>query len=312
MNQQLKRQLYLNDVKEYNNQMFKRQICIISCCVNLLENHLKSERRWRVRPMLKERSNFSHFNTMLKEHQLSNSYLFFNFTRMSASAFEELLIIVGPSLQRSPSRPDVLCVGEIVGATLRYLATGESMVDIMFNFRIGKSTVSKLIFDCCNIIWDKLKDDLLFNPTVDGWLKISQDENFTNIPYYIVADEAFPLQTSIMRPYPGRGKSKLPIKEAIFNYRLSRARRCIENAFGILVARWRIYKRVIIASEKTINSIIKATVVLHNFVKNKETESVPVGQMGSNFYDTDAKEVRLQLTDYFSGEGSIPFQYLNV
>lgn len=44
-------------------------------------------------------------------------------------------------------------------------------------------------------------------------------ENFTNIPYYIVADEAFPLQTSIMRPYPGRGKSKLPIKEAIFNYR---------------------------------------------------------------------------------------------
>lgn len=71
--------------------------------------------------MLNERSNLSHFNTMLKEHQLSNSYLFFNFTRMSASAFEELLIIVGPDLQRSPSRPDVLCVGEIVGATLRFI-----------------------------------------------------------------------------------------------------------------------------------------------------------------------------------------------
>ncbi|CAI6352525.1 unnamed protein product [Macrosiphum euphorbiae] len=82
---------------------------------------------------------------MLKEHQLSNSYLFFNFTGVSASAFEELMIIVGPDLQRSPSRPDVLCVGEIVGATLRYLATGESMVDIMFNFRIGKSTVSTFL-----------------------------------------------------------------------------------------------------------------------------------------------------------------------
>lgn len=77
--------------------------------------------RWHVRPMLNERSNLSHFNTMLKEHQLSNSYLFFNFTRMSASTFEELLVIVGPSLQRSPSRPDVLCVGEIVGATLRFI-----------------------------------------------------------------------------------------------------------------------------------------------------------------------------------------------
>lgn len=43
--------------------------------------------------------------------------------------------------------------------------------------------------------------------------------NYTNIPYYIVADEAFPLHTSIIRPYPGRGKSKLPINESIFNYR---------------------------------------------------------------------------------------------
>jgi len=44
-------------------------------------------------------------------------------------------------------------------------------------------------------------------------------ENYINIPYYIMADEAFSLHTCMMRPYPGRGKSKLPIKEAIFNYR---------------------------------------------------------------------------------------------
>lgn len=59
----------------------------------------------------------------------------------------------------------------------------------------------------------------------------------------------------------------------LIKFRLSRARRCIENTFGIMVSRWRIYKSVIIASEDTINGIIKATVVLHNFVKNKETES---------------------------------------
>lgn len=57
-------------------------------------------------------------------------------------------------------------------------------------------------------------------------------------------------------------------------FRLSRARRCIENCFGILASRWRIYRQAIIASEETVNAIIKATVVLHlhNFVKNKETE----------------------------------------
>jgi len=65
---------------------------------------------------------------MLKEHQLSNSFLFFYFTRMSSSNFGDLLIIVSPSLQRSPSRPDILCVGEIIAATLRLI------VKMLFEF----------------------------------------------------------------------------------------------------------------------------------------------------------------------------------
>src|SRR6478609_3707554 len=41
-------------------------------------------------------------------------------------------------------------------------------------------------------------------------------------PYMIVADDAFPLKTFIMKPYSRRGLVK---SEIIFNYRLSRSRR---------------------------------------------------------------------------------------
>jgi len=38
----------------------------------------------------------------------------------------------------------------------------------------------------------------------------------------------------------------------------------------------------------------------------------PVSQISSNHYDRNAKNIRIQLTDYFAGEGSMPFQYGNI
>ena len=63
---------------------------------------------------------------------------------------------------------------------------------------------------------------------------------------YLVRDEIFPLKTWVMRLYPG---SALVYEEKkIYNYGHSRARRVIENAFGILSARWRIFHKPIRAS----------------------------------------------------------------
>jgi hypothetical protein len=60
-------------------------------------------------------------------------------------------------------------------------------------------------------------------------------------PHVIVGDEAFPLKTYLMRPYPG-SKSKGNNEKSIFNYRLSIARRVVENAFGILSQKFPVFQ----------------------------------------------------------------------
>ena len=105
------------------------------------------------------------------------------------------------------------------------------------------------------------------------------------LPYVLLGDDIFGLKTWLMKPYPG--KCLLEDKR-IYNYRHSRARRTIKNPFGILSAKWRIFRRPIRAGVDTVEKIIKAVVCLHNYLRQTDTVNyIPAGFVDSENGDGD-------------------------
>lgn len=87
------------------------------------------------------------------------------------------------------------------------------------------------------------------------------------LPYVFVGDNAFCLKENLLKPYPDRG---LTVEKRIFNYRLSRARRVVENAFGILANRWQVFFTAIPLNVLTVEKITYACVLLHNYLLSKK------------------------------------------
>ena len=95
------------------------------------------------------------------------------------------------------------------------------------------------------------------------WIHDHETECF---PFMLVADDAFPLKPQIMKPYSHRN---LDDKKLLFNYQASRYRRIIENAFGILSCRFRLFLARTYLSPESAIDLVLAAVTLHNMLRTK-------------------------------------------
>ena len=110
----------------------------------------------------------------------------------------------------------------------------------------------------------------------------------TSLPNFVVGDEAFPLKQYLLRLYPGKN---LTFERKVLNYRLSRARRIIENTFGIMSTRWRLLMRAICANEGNIIHFIRAICVLHDFLMKKDfTQSATMAYCPPRYTDVENED----------------------
>lgn len=59
----------------------------------------------------------------------------------------------------------------------RYLASGDSMTSLSYAYRMGKTTVSNIINETCQAIWDCLWEEVLKPPTTEMWKEIAEGFN---------------------------------------------------------------------------------------------------------------------------------------
>ena len=160
------------------------------------------------------------------------------------------------------------------------------------------------------------------------------------VPYLFVGDDAFALSRYLLKSYPGNLERSSP--ERIFNYRLCRARRIVENVFGILASKFRVFLKPIGLHPDKVESVTLTCIYLHNFLRRNvesrnaysppgtfDTEDVDNATItagswraesnaGEGFIDlqniprrstVDTQNIRREFRDYFvSAEGRIPWQ----
>lgn len=154
---------------------------------------------------------------------------------------------------------------------LMAIADADSLFTLIDVGDIGRNSDGSVF--CHSAIGKRLKAGSLNVPKPTS-LPGNTDKN--PFPYYCVGDEAFPLLPNLLRPFP---KKVLNDAKRIFNFRLSRGRKSVECAFGILTSKFRVFEVPMDCDENCVIAVVKAACVLHNFIRLREGKY----QESSNF-----------------------------
>lgn len=296
----------------------------------------------------------------------------------------------------------------------RFLAAGDSLKSLHYNFRVGISTAFNIICETCEALWDVLTPVYLKFPEEEDWLKIAADfrdklnfpncvgavdgkqieivapnrsgsmyynylkyfstillaicdahKNFvyvdigafgtqsdggvlfhstlgqrsdknqlnfpppmplphtnTPFPFFVIGDSAFPLTEHLFTPYVGN-HSDLSDIEVNFNEEQASVRKVIENAFAILVRRWQVFTGPIEMNPKNVDKIVKAAIVLHNYIKSFDDEASirymredrckhATAQGLSSFYESGLQLEAVNSNEYAHAARDVYANYLNI
>ncbi|CAK1592743.1 unnamed protein product [Parnassius mnemosyne] len=173
------------------------------------------------------------------------------------------------------------CLGAMDGKHIRIICPPNSGTQY-FNYKQFFSIVLFAVTDArYNFLYvhagvqGRISDGGVFRHTAFGQALLNQNLDIphceplpgreVSTPYVFLANDAFPLTENICKPYTVDLNIGSP--KRVCNYRISRARRIVENSFGILASIFRILHTTINVEMKDVQNIVVACAYLHNFLR---------------------------------------------
>ncbi|XP_035206311.1 uncharacterized protein LOC118181308 [Stegodyphus dumicola] len=145
-------------------------------CMYLLYKSVCVPRREWVRSIFQERDTYSAHAALFPSLRQKYPELFFNYTRMTGEQYDHLLHLLQDKLQKQETRfRKSISASERLAICLRFLASGTNYTDLAYTFRVSKSSVSHIIRETCDVIWQVLQPLVMAIPaSSDEWAVIAE------------------------------------------------------------------------------------------------------------------------------------------
>ncbi|XP_053390824.1 uncharacterized protein LOC128553673 [Mercenaria mercenaria] len=133
-------------------------VIMIMSAINLQHRDRLRGRQW-VRPWIARRGQYGAYHALMQELRQEDPRSYKNFVRMDKDTFTELLELVTPLIKKKDTfMRNSISAAERLALTLRYLATGDSYATLQYLYRVPATTVSEIIPETCQAIYNVLRN----------------------------------------------------------------------------------------------------------------------------------------------------------
>ena len=152
--------------------MFHDDFIMLIGALFLWKSYNYRRTRTYTRRIFRHRNTHSEF-LLINEMQLYDEESHMKYFRMDRVKFDFLLSKVGPHLLHAGTHEFPINAKQRPCVTLRLLSTGDPLTTLSFAFRMGKSTVTKIMEETCDALNKVLQQEYLPAPNESYFKKIA-------------------------------------------------------------------------------------------------------------------------------------------